>query len=165
MIYKCPAKKSQRMQFITGHCFRRIEWFWIPFTFHTSASIILLSGLAAIRKILEVGELSYFYKLSYWCVSWLVCIYVLFRISNLITQRTISWGSHWIKLTLWLKSDDGYQTISAVWFEIRRLISYQGINKGQETSMQNKRIRFTETSDGQMKCWLTIQHKETRRNP
>ena len=27
--------------------------------------LVLLSGLAAIRKILEVGELSYFYKLSY----------------------------------------------------------------------------------------------------
>ena len=73
--------------------------------------------------------------------------------------------NYWIKLTTWLKSDDGYQTISTVWFEIRRLILFHGINKGQETSMENKRIRFTETSDGQMKCWLTIQHKETRRNP
>ena len=27
--------------------------------------LVLLSGLAAIREILEVGELSYFYKLSY----------------------------------------------------------------------------------------------------
>ena len=69
------------------------------------------------------------------------------------------------KLTTWLKSDDGYQTLSTVWFEIRCLISYHGINKVQETSMENKRIRFTETSDGQMKCSLTIQQKETRRNP
>ena len=115
------------MQFIPGLCFRRIDWFWIPFTFRTTPSSILLSGLAAICKILEVGELSYFYKLSYWCVSWLVCIDVLFRISSLITHQTISSGSYWIKLTTWLKSDDGYRTMvirryrpsdlkSVVWF-------------------------------------------------
>ena len=70
---------------------------------------------------------------------------------------------YWIKLTTWLKLDDGYHTISAVWFEISRLILFHGINKGQETSMENKRIRFAETSDGELKCWLTIQHKETRK--
>ena len=38
------------------------------FEFHSTSALlhlVLLSGLAAIRKILEVGELSYFYKLSY----------------------------------------------------------------------------------------------------
>ena len=38
------------------------------FEFHSPSALlhlVLLSGLAAIRKILEVGELSYFYKLSY----------------------------------------------------------------------------------------------------
>ena len=40
---------------------------------------------------------------------------------------------------------------------------FHGINKGQETSMENKRIRFAETSDGELKCSLTIQHKETRK--
>ena len=62
------------------------------FEFHSLSALlhlVLLSGLAAIRKMLEVGELSYFYKLSYWCVSWLVCIDVLFRISSHITHRTI----------------------------------------------------------------------------
>ena len=37
------------------------------FEFHSPSALlhlVLLSGLAAIRKILEVGELSYFYKLS-----------------------------------------------------------------------------------------------------
>ena len=138
------------------------------FEFHSPSALlhlVLLSGLEAIRKILGVGELSHFYKPSYCCVPWLVCIYVLFRISSLITHRTISSGSHWIKLTTWLKSDDGYQPISAVWFEIRRLLLFHGINKGQETSMENKRIRFTEASDGETKCWLTIQHKETRKDP
>ena len=31
--------------------------------------------------------------------------------------------------------------------------------------MENKRILFAETSDGEMKSWLTIQLKETRKNP
>ena len=31
--------------------------------------------------------------------------------------------------------------------------------------MENKRILFAEASDGEMKCWLTIQQKETRKNP
>ena len=70
--------------------------------------------------------------------------------------------NYWIKLTTWLKLDEGYQTISAVWFEISRLILFHGINKGQETSMENKRIRFAETSDGELRCWLTIQNKATR---
>ena len=38
------------------------------FEFHSPSALlhlVLLSGLAAIRKVLEVGELSYFYKLSY----------------------------------------------------------------------------------------------------
>ena len=38
------------------------------FEFHSPSALlhlVLLSGLAGIRKILEVGELSYFYKLSY----------------------------------------------------------------------------------------------------
>ena len=38
------------------------------FEFHSTSALlhlVLLSGLAAIRKVLEVGELSYFYKLSY----------------------------------------------------------------------------------------------------
>ena len=42
------------------------------FEFHSPSALlhlVLLSGLAAIRKLLEVGELSYFYKLSYSCVS------------------------------------------------------------------------------------------------
>ena len=39
---------------------------------------------------------------------------------------------------------------------------FHGINKGQETSMENKRIRFVEISDGELKCWLTIQYKATR---
>ena len=102
------------------------------FEFHSPSAVlhlVLLSGLEAVRKILKVGELSPFYKLSYWCVSWLVCIHVLFRISSLITHRTIFSGSYWIKLTTWVKSDDGYQTISAVWFEIRCLNLFHGINK------------------------------------
>ena len=127
--------------------------------------LVLLSGLEAIRKMLGVGEISHFYKPSYCCVSWLVCIYVLFKIPSLITRRTITSGSHWIKLTTWLKSDDGYQSISAVWIEIRRLLLFHGLNKGQETNAENKRMRFTETSDGETKCWLTIKHKEARKNP
>ena len=62
------------------------------FEFHSPSALlhlVLLSGLAATPRVLEVGELSYFYKLSFWCVSWLVCIDVLFRISSLITHRTI----------------------------------------------------------------------------
>ena len=38
------------------------------FEFHSPSALlhlVLLPGLAGIRKILEVGELSYFYKLSY----------------------------------------------------------------------------------------------------
>ena len=70
--------------------------------------------------------------------------------------------NYWIKLTTWLKLDDGYHTISAVRFEISRLILFHVIYKGQETSMENKRIDFSETSDGELKCWLTIQHKATR---
>ena len=38
------------------------------FEFHSPSAVlhlVLLSGLEAVRKILEVGELSYFYKLSY----------------------------------------------------------------------------------------------------
>ena len=31
--------------------------------------------------------------------------------------------------------------------------------------MENKRIRFADISDGGMKRWWTIQHKETRKNP
>ena len=131
------------------------------FEFHSPfilLHLVLLSGLEAIPKILGVRELSHFYKESYCCVYRLVCSYVLFKISSLITQRTISSGSHCIKLITWLKSDDGYQPISGVWFEIRRLLLFHGITKGQETSMENKRIRFTETSDGETKYWLTIQH-------
>ena len=76
------------------------------FEFHSPFALIhlvLLSGLEVIRKILGAGELSHFYKPIYCCVSCLVCIYVLFRISSLITHRTISSGSHWIKLTTWFK--------------------------------------------------------------
>ena len=38
VVLQVPAKKSQRMQFIPGQCFRRIEWFWIPVTFRTNQS-------------------------------------------------------------------------------------------------------------------------------
>ena len=31
--------------------------------------------------------------------------------------------------------------------------------------MENKRILFAEASDGEFKSWLTIPHKETRKNP
>ena len=135
-----PARKSQYMQFTPGHCFCRNEWLWIPFTFHTTPSSPAIWFGGFIRKILGVGELSHFYKPSYCCVSWLVCIYVLLRISSLITHRAISSGSHWIKLTTWLKSDNGYQSIRAAWFEIRCLLLFHGNNKGQGTSMENKRI-------------------------
>ena len=56
-------------------------------------------------------------------------------------------------------------------FDIRRLILFHGIRARKQASVrakplirhgkQIKRTPFAETSDGEMKCWLTIQHKET----
>ena len=111
------------------------------FEFHSPSGLlhlVLLSALEAICKILGVGEVSYFHKLSYRCISWLVCFDVLFRISSLITHRTISSGSHWIKLATWFKSDNGYQTISAVRFDIRRLILFHGIRARKRASVRAK---------------------------
>ena len=66
-----------------------------------------------------------------------------------------------------------YQTISAVRFDIRRLISFRRKKHGNEPTfklnfqsvMENKKYFLQKTVKEKLKGWLKIPYKETRKNP